>query len=297
MRIAKPGNKFQSITYIYIVAIEEDSDYTINHKGEEITACKIGYDSKPSKRKSDYQVHTPINLKMRFIQPVRQIDGSLVEESIHRALKKNHIRGEWFNISFEDAYSVTTKILKAHGYSLFMLNKVENDFWTFINLRNRLEGPYYFNNSNELKFDYLIYEGANMYDGRLKQSKCVLLKFDNSINRLRLKFLMKEKKLRKTTERHLVISEEDEIFIKHLTLEEQTNASSFFKKYTHGFFLENEPTDFYAYGGFHNGTPLVKRVYIKKIIDDVKIFDNFISTFIYLNDILKNEELYLSHTS
>lgn len=74
---------------------------------------KIGLALDPSKRMAELQVASPSFLEvMETIECQRYGDASRLEKKIHRACKKFHVRGEWFEM---DALMVFDKFNQAKG--------------------------------------------------------------------------------------------------------------------------------------------------------------------------------------
>lgn len=287
-RTTKEGMRFKDISYIYIVSNNPHSEYTLSSNSKNIRACKIGYDNFPYRRKNDYQVHTPIDLEMNFIQPVLESEVKFIESQIHSELQNKRIRGEWFEISSWDAEEVVKKILKERGYNIFKINKVEeHDQWTYVNSSN--------DSGQNLKYDFLILNNAHLHDSRYSKEKAVLFKIKDSISAkeiLDLKDNDFDDVLVNIKTKYKIISRNHKLFKKYLTEEKTTGFNA---KHGHGgFHIDNNYSKIYILNGqSRNGTPRIKEVFIKKKIHETMIFKNFVDVFLEVNNQLSDKKNYL----
>jgi DNA-binding XRE family transcriptional regulator len=88
-----------SVSHIYVIAA---GDKTV----------KVGIARDPEKRCGFLQVghHTP--LEIAFTKSCEEKEARLVEQFTHRLLKEKHLRGEWFNVTVEEAKAVITEAIE-----------------------------------------------------------------------------------------------------------------------------------------------------------------------------------------
>lgn len=80
------------VSYIYII-------------GSHHSPYKIGLSKTPKKRLQTLQTGHPETLFIHYTQEVAECDVKQIEAAIHRIIKYRQHRGEWFDITLEDAIS------------------------------------------------------------------------------------------------------------------------------------------------------------------------------------------------
>lgn len=80
----------KSITSIYIIG-PADGPY------------KIGYAADPNARLVNLQVGQAVELKLHYSESTETTIAKVIEKLIHRTLAYKRIRGEWFNVTLEEA--------------------------------------------------------------------------------------------------------------------------------------------------------------------------------------------------
>ena len=86
-----------SLGYIYIIGFDEPG------------VVKIGSAQSPMIRLSELQCGNPFELRLRYVVSIYEGSPVLVEFATHRLAKTHNIRGEWFDLSAEDALAVVIK--------------------------------------------------------------------------------------------------------------------------------------------------------------------------------------------
>jgi len=66
---------------------------------------KIGYSGNPSHRLSTLQVGTTDFLHLHYREETETSKAKVIEKLIHRQLGHKRIRGEWFNVTLDEAIS------------------------------------------------------------------------------------------------------------------------------------------------------------------------------------------------
>jgi len=79
-----------SLTSIYII-------------GPEGGPYKIGYAADPKARLVNLQVGQAVELKLFYEEQTETSTAKVIEKMIHRQLAIKRIRGEWFNVTLEEA--------------------------------------------------------------------------------------------------------------------------------------------------------------------------------------------------
>lgn len=86
-----------SLGYVYVVGFEEPG------------IVKIGSAANPSTRLLELQCGCPFELQVKAAVSIHDGDPILVEFAAHRLAKDAHIRGEWFELSVDEAIAVIIK--------------------------------------------------------------------------------------------------------------------------------------------------------------------------------------------
>lgn len=79
-----------SLTSIYVI-------------GTDNGPLKIGYTADPKGRLSNLQVGQPTEIKLFYEEATETAKAKVIEKLIHRTLGHKRVRGEWFNVSVEEA--------------------------------------------------------------------------------------------------------------------------------------------------------------------------------------------------
>lgn len=66
---------------------------------------KIGFSKEPHKRLKSLQTGYPEKLTLHYIKEIDETQVRQLEKHIHRAIAYKRTKGEWFNISLDDAIS------------------------------------------------------------------------------------------------------------------------------------------------------------------------------------------------
>jgi hypothetical protein len=66
---------------------------------------KIGYSASPQARLHGLQVGTTEYLHLHYREEVQADHAKIIEQLVHRQLGHKRIRGEWFDVSLQDAIS------------------------------------------------------------------------------------------------------------------------------------------------------------------------------------------------
>jgi hypothetical protein len=66
-------------------------------------AVKIGFSIDPERRVQELQTGHERHLSLVHKEPVSDIHGPLLEKLIHRANRHKTLRGEWFDLTHEEA--------------------------------------------------------------------------------------------------------------------------------------------------------------------------------------------------
>lgn len=64
---------------------------------------KIGYAADPKARLSNLQVGQAVDLILHYHEETESEIAKVIEKIIHRTIGHKRIRGEWFNVSLEEA--------------------------------------------------------------------------------------------------------------------------------------------------------------------------------------------------
>lgn len=86
-----------SLGYIYIIGFDEPG------------VVKIGSAQSPLTRLSELQCGNPFELQLRYVVSVYEGSPILIEFATHRLASEYKIRGEWFDLSAEEALAVVIK--------------------------------------------------------------------------------------------------------------------------------------------------------------------------------------------
>lgn len=78
-------------SYIYVIAVLEDGP------------VKIGFSKSPDKRLRQLQTGQADVLRLFHSEPIELDKVHLMEQVVHRENRHRKIKGEWFNMSVEDA--------------------------------------------------------------------------------------------------------------------------------------------------------------------------------------------------
>ncbi len=78
-------------TYLYVIASSVEGP------------CKIGYSVQPEKRVRQLQTGHAQTLKLHYSELVPQHEARRIEKQIHTTIGYLRSRGEWFNITVNDA--------------------------------------------------------------------------------------------------------------------------------------------------------------------------------------------------
>lgn len=64
---------------------------------------KIGITNNPERRLKNLQTGHPYELKIHYKEEIPESQVRLIEQTIHKTIKHKQTKGEWFDISLEDA--------------------------------------------------------------------------------------------------------------------------------------------------------------------------------------------------
>lgn len=64
---------------------------------------KIGISGNPARRAADLRPHQPFTVELVHVRDPGNLKARLVEAAAHHLLKDRHVRGEWFEVSTEEA--------------------------------------------------------------------------------------------------------------------------------------------------------------------------------------------------
>ena len=95
--------------------MSETALYIISEQEEAATPSffKVGTTRNSTKRLCHLQLANPRQLKISFIsEPLNEKDAVILEKFIHRSLKKEHIRGEWFKGNLKSYIQQIKKLIK-----------------------------------------------------------------------------------------------------------------------------------------------------------------------------------------
>jgi hypothetical protein len=79
-----------SLTSIYVI-------------GPEGGPYKIGYAQDPKARLSNLQVGQAVELKLHYEEATETATAKVIEKLIHKQIAHKRVRGEWFDVSLEEA--------------------------------------------------------------------------------------------------------------------------------------------------------------------------------------------------
>jgi hypothetical protein len=77
--------------------------------------CKIGFSADPHRRLRQLQTGYPARLTLYHFQPFCADRAPLMEKLIHKSIAFRRAKGEWFNVSVEDAISEVEFSLIRYG--------------------------------------------------------------------------------------------------------------------------------------------------------------------------------------
>lgn len=89
--------------------------YIICEKADETKPLKIGFSADPDKRLRQLQTGQSSSLMLFHKEEVPTEQVKALEKVIHRLLRHKKVRGEWFNISPEDAVAEIKHALIRYG--------------------------------------------------------------------------------------------------------------------------------------------------------------------------------------
>lgn len=74
-------------------------------------------------RLTEFQTGNPQNLSLYYMKSVAAGQGKLFETILHREVSHLHERGEWFNLSVDEAIHFTQNIIIEYGAMVESLNE------------------------------------------------------------------------------------------------------------------------------------------------------------------------------
>ena len=85
--------------YLLRYATKTDRESTFVYLMECNGFYKIGFASKPKKRKALFQTGNPHKITLVAVSyPLERTDAEETEDALHRIFKHKHVRGEWFDL-------------------------------------------------------------------------------------------------------------------------------------------------------------------------------------------------------
>ena len=94
--------------------------YFVKHKGQD--PIKIGYTSNLKNRMGDLAVSSPHGLDL--VGVIKSPEAKELESKIHKRLDAHRLRGEWFNISVQEAKDITTEFDEDYKSELKILHNL-----------------------------------------------------------------------------------------------------------------------------------------------------------------------------
>lgn len=79
------------------------SDFYLYIIGPDVGHQKIGFSSDVNSRLRSLQTGNPLPLKIHHMEPIAKDRIRLMERQLHHELKHQRLKGEWFDITPEDA--------------------------------------------------------------------------------------------------------------------------------------------------------------------------------------------------
>ena len=127
--------KIPECTYLYILG-----KFPKKNKIEEIDNYKVGISMNAHKRLYDYQTHSPVSVKMRFIQSCWGNRAELIEERVKSYLRRINLYQEWYKINYWDLENIILNFMKDIGQPRYKVTKFSDKYGQriFINYNDKL---------------------------------------------------------------------------------------------------------------------------------------------------------------
>lgn len=98
-------------TFLYVIGTDKNS------------AMKIGYSKYPEKRLKQLQTGHPEELRLYYFQSVSSENVKLMEQAIHSTNRHKKIKGEWFNMTADDAIVEVQHAIIRYSENMAMLRQ------------------------------------------------------------------------------------------------------------------------------------------------------------------------------